>query len=401
MIPFLRQIKNHFDHYYRESEEVYCQPYIVNIERDFSKYSFLQHYPDQQKVIDQLFARTVLFVDQQISISSILQADHCHLALYRLIREEVFSHLGHHGTESGVTLKHRTDLKGWFIKKNFSYESDNSPEGFIKTVTAKDFPFWMVPRSLMSASSLPIKILSGLTNPLRAVISERGRYWISKLKFKHVRMVEEYLYELPGTPLEYPLHRRVVALSKEEQVVSQMENLQRFVNMAKQNPEKLSEIAREICLLIKHVRLIDNQLNDIRFLDDETDTVIFLDAEPIGGMADVSSNFLELTGKEFQTFDPGFFPLVGLKVLQTNISLEMTQEGIKADDIRLVQDIFDQVINQTIEGIIRERRSELIKQYSYRLCPFLPLTLLIKDTFQMTYQRWIIPFFTQQPAIQE
>jgi hypothetical protein len=155
--------------------------------------------------------------------------------------------------------------------------------------------------------------------------------------------------------------------------------------------------------LIKHVPLTDNQLNHIRFLEDETntDTVIFLHAEPIGGISDVSYDFPELTGKEFQTFDPGFFPLVGLKIFQRNISLEMTQKGIKANEIRLVQDIFNQVISQTVQEIIQERGSHLIKQMTYRLCPFLPLTFLIKDTIQMTCQRWITTFSNRWRPLQE
>lgn len=357
MFEIIHTTANYFKHF-NQTLETGNQPQIVDLKRDFNRYSFLKHHPGKQNAIQQVFEKAILNHGQAVSCNSLLQAVEFQEKDVRLLENMGFCQLSNH-EETGLVLEH-PDFPEWLIKKNYGYRQvENQLKRITKSVSATDFPWWMLPSRLREHSKnsqIGIRVPNDVINPLRVVILERGQQCINDLGLDKVRAAKEYLYELPmlaQDEVEKPWYERIVVISKKEKIVSETTNLYRFVGMAYHCPSKLIRLAKQIAYFIKYTLVTDTHLNNIRFLDDDTDTVLFMDGEPVGGLADVSEPRM---ASAVQEYDPGFFALLGLKKLIISIRENMEDEGIPEKDIQEVQALFNQAVDPIKDEIIRERR---------------------------------------------
>lgn len=235
----------------------------------------------------------------------------------------------------------------------------------------------MLPRHLRSLSAnslLGIQAPNDVISPLRVVMLERGRYWIKNLGLTLVKAASEYLYCLPGSDSKKPFYQRVVVISKKENILDDSNHIKHLVEMAILRPNKLSELAHQISVFIKHTHLTDNHIGNFRFLDDNSDRVVFLDGEPIGALAEASQAQMVRT---FSQYDQGFFPLLGLKRLQKRIPEQLKGYDVSFSNIQLITQIFNAEIEPIKKEIICERRWENVKILTWHYFPILPLVLAI------------------------
>lgn len=361
-MTFVHDATKYVKHLYQETEEAYQQPLVVNLENEFSRYSFIKHHPEKEEAIDQLFRKTIAKSDDQlITVGSLLQTSEFKAEDLILLEKIGFRQLSNN-PKTGVVLEHE-ELKGWLIKKNYGHVRVGTElKRIAKVVSASDFPWWMLPATMRHHSKttpVGIKVPNDIINPLRVVMLKRARQWIKRLNLTQVKAVKEYLYRLPDTAKDQaqPLHQNFVVISKKANIVSEEENLQRFVTMAYHRPKKLEELVQKISLVIKYMPLTDACLRNIRFLDDDTDTLTFFDGEPIGGLTDISQPQMI---KGIQEYDRGFFSLLGLKKLTASIREQMEGNFSEAK-IAKVQEIFDRVTLPIKNTIIYERGAYLIK----------------------------------------
>lgn len=337
----------------------------VDVERNFSRFSFFDHHPKQQKEIDQIFKMTISDSNGTlVSVSTLLEAstlDDEHLDLFKKLG---FTQLSSN-PEIGMILEHPS-LPGWLIKKNYGFQKiEGHSKRILKVVKGSDFPFWMLPPQLMNfsdKSSISIQVPNDMINPLRVVMLRRGRKWIKQLGLNHVRAAKEYLYILPTVSSSKPLYKRSVVISRKENVLSSTDSLCQYAKLANLHPERLRQIASQIVLLIQKLKLTDSHISNFLFLDDDSDTVIVVDGEPIGGLADAGHSDMV---KAVEAFDPCFYSLLGLKKLQESISEQMSLDEIELKDIKKVQKIFDEVISSAITNIIQERAWQIVKDRIY------------------------------------
>jgi hypothetical protein len=393
MAGIVHTFANYFNFLY-ESSKIGQESPVVNLEQDFHRYSFLKHHPEEQEAISKIFQKTVRRKEQVIRLSSLLQAEECRLEDLKILKEMGFRQLSHH-PEVGLVLEHQ-DFPNWLIKKNYGYRRvEDQRLRITKEVKAYDFPWWMLPPHMQKFSKrtlIGMRVPNDVVHPLRVVTLERGRQWIERLSLHHIKAATEYLYSLPlEETSEKPLYERVVVISKKENILTERANMQRFVEMAHQRPNQLYQLARQIAFFIKYTLLTDTHLNNIRFLSDQTDTVLFLDGEPIGGLADLSQPRLTST---IQSFDPGFFALLGLKKLITSMRDYMESENIPSADIQRVQDIFNRAVKPIQEEIIRERRWYWIKMTIKRYVEIFCATVIsMLSHMRVAYPRLAIPSF--------
>lgn len=393
MTGFIHTFANYFNFFY-ESPTIGQQSCVVNLEQDFHRYSFLKHHPEEEEAISQIFQKTVIHKGRMIGLCSLLQAKECGAEDLTILKEMGFRQLSHH-PEVGLVLEHQ-NFEDWLIKKNYTYRRiEDQRMRITKEAKGYNFPWWMLPPHMQKFSKttlMGIRVPNDVINPLRVVTLERGRQWIERLHLNHIKAATEYLYPLPleGTDGK-PLYERVVVISKKEHILTERANMLRFVELAHQRPDQLYQLARQIALFIKYTLLTDTHLNNIRFLDDQTDTVLFLDGEPIGGLADSSEQFF---ANKIQSYDPGFFALLGLKKLITSIPDYMESEDIPDSDIQKVQDIFNRAVKPIQAEIIRERRWRWIKMTINRYVEiFLAAVISMLSNMRLAYQRLAILSF--------
>lgn len=395
MFYLYQNIKIYFNALYSNTNDIYNQPKIADLEQDFERYSFLKRYPGLEQTIQSIFSQKVA----NVSVENVLQKLEFKDSDGKILEQSGFKQLKSK-TKLGVILKH-ADILGWLIKKNYHYEGN---ESLFKKVLAPSFHFppWMLPSRLQQKvrenSDIGVRAFNGFINPLRVVMLKRGRQWIKKLNLNHLKACKEYLYRLPHPNLQLPRHANYVVFSKEENLLSHIESLKRFAALAETEFERLRLIARQICLFIKHTYLTDMHIGNMRFLDDETDTVAFFDGEPVGALSEASE---EHVAEIFEEYDIGFYPLLGLKKLQYSISEYMSPEQISQSSIEKVQSIFDQEINQVSQEIIAERYCHHLKgkisNFSFANSLLNPAVNLVT----LTCERIFSYFRPQNPLIEQ
>lgn len=402
MISLYQNIITYFNATYSSGDEIYNQPQITDIQKDFPLYSFVKHYPEKEQIIQRLFSQTVND-DDNVSIENILQEREFQDSDELILKEYGFEQLNDDpNTEStnlldklikknksGIILQH-SDLPGWLIKKNYVLRNG----AFIfKTVSTNDFPLWMLPSDLQQKIKPGDTINLGASNAfihlLRPAMLKRGRQWIKKLDLNHLKACKEYLYLFPHYDPDLPRYCHYIVLSKKENLLSQADSLRRFAELAKTNCKRLQIIAHQICVFIKHTLLTDMYICQLHFLDDDTDTIVLCDGEPIGAMSEISD---KEAIEAFKDYDTGFFALLGLKELRSSLSKSMDCEKIDGESIKIVQDIFNKEIKQISQQIIAERRCHQIKATLLKL--FLAQFLLnfIANIITAIYKRIALYF---------
>lgn len=334
----------------------------VNLEKNFKLFSFTDQVPDKKDEIDKIFQMTVTNAGgESVSVADLLNTQELGEEDLSLFGKLGFQQLSSH-PEVGVILEH-PKLSGWYIKKNYGFErGEKASKRILKVVKGSDFPEWMLPSGLSKKlsskdSPITIQVPNDVIHPLRVVMLRRGRKWIKQLRMSQIQAAKEYLCLIPGAKDKHPLCKRVVVLSKKEDVLSPSDNLQHYAKLAEKDPAQLKLIAREIVLFIQKVRLTDNHLNNFPFSADKK-TVIAVDGEPVGGLADTA--YPEMV-QAVKAFDPGFYSLMGLKQLHTTIAEQMKAEGIGLKAIARVQAIFGEAIQDGITREIQERYWHTVK----------------------------------------
>ncbi len=328
----------------------------VDLKQNYLKYSFSTKYPEKTKEIDRIFNQTTEKNSHLHSLATILKKPYLDTNDLTLLKKLKVAQLSADPT-GGVILEH-PDFPNWLIKKNYGYfQEDELLNPIRKLVEAENIPSWMLPKQfkdLPSNKSLLIHVPNDVINPLRVVMLERGQKIINAFKLKHIKVAKEYLHQLPNCDDSLPIHHSLVVISKKEPILNRSESLNHYVKLAKNCPEKLQQIARDIVRFISALRLTDSHIDNFPFLNDGSDTVIAIDGEPVGGLADINETRMVESLKEF---DPGFFSLVGLQKFQSSICQKMRSEKIDFIDILKVQEIFDTEIKIAHTEIIAERSS--------------------------------------------
>lgn len=387
MDPLIQEFTTHLYNFYGDFREK-DQPPMVDLEKEFHCYSFLDHHPEEQAKIDELFKKTVIDSNNQsISLSELLEASELGEEDLSSFYEMGFNQINSH-PETGVSLEHPS-FKGWLIKKNYGFlRQGDLSKRIVKSVSASDFPKWMLPDDLKSVPEdkpISIKVPNDIIHPLRVAMLKRGRQWIRRLQLTCVKAAKEYLFLLPNADPSQPFYKRVVVISKKENILSESENLHRFAKIVHDDPLKLQEISRQIVLLVKNWKITDAHLHNLRFLDDGTDTLMCIDGEPIGALADASQPEMV---KAIQAFDQSFYSLLGLKKLQNSLPMQMEEEGIAEEDSFKIQKIFNANIAKMEEEINRERTYRLIEEIARRSSFFIDLILNLFAAFRSFYQRY-------------
>lgn len=371
MINAIYQLSEFFKPPY-DNNVVYNQPQWIDIASYFHRYSFLRHHSNQAEAIQELFSKNVSRSDGTVvSFSSLLQQD-----FHGCEDEELFTKMGfkclNFKPEAGlgVVLEHPS-FPGWLIKKNYRYV-ENSRIALLKGVELKSveaekvFPAWMLSPQTQRNGKIIIKAPCDVINSLRVVMQENGKNWIMRLNLDRLKAADEYLYLLPHCSIEESgdsksFHKKVVVISKKESIVDAKNNLHHFAALARNDPDKLREIARQIALFITCNPLTDLHLYNFSFLDDDSDTLLFMDGEPIGWLADCSDPNMEET---YKNYDRGFYPILGLKKLQESITEQINKQKGSLTELQAVKRIFDEAINNRVQVIIWERTWHWIKYYA-------------------------------------
>ena len=195
------------------------QALTVNLEKDFSHFSFTEHFPDKKHLIDELFSRSI----EGMSVSSLLQSSELEDTHLNLFKRLGFKRLNKN-PKTGVILEH-PNFPGWLIKKNYSFQKEERFSKLAintKVVRGSNFPDWMLPHHLKNQPKdklISIKVPNDVINPLRVVMLKRGAKWIDRLKLTSIKAAQEYLYYLPTASSAQPFHQRVIVISKKENVL--------------------------------------------------------------------------------------------------------------------------------------------------------------------------------------
>jgi hypothetical protein len=372
---FFHSISDKVKDFYQDP--VFSQPRTVDLVRDFNRYSFLKHRPEETDNIQKLFDLTVTRSTGEVcSVRQLLMEREFHPTDIALL-EKIGFHQRNSNPRNGIQLEHG-NFRGWLIKKNFGLSNSFR---LMKRVYASDFPFWFFPTRLRDRSEIGIQAPNEVIHPLRVVMLERGKQWIDRLHLHNLKAGEEYLYPLSDEG-KIPLHLRVVVISKKEDILGDDENIRRFIKLAEEEPEKLVKIARQIVLFIKCTHLTDMHLFNFQFRNDDSNTLCLLDGEPIGALADESEPPMV---KTYGEFDPAFFPILGLKYLKANIPEQLQGEGILQSTILKIQGIFDKEIDQMITEITIERTLDLFKKDIMQHYPILDPIFMI---FALIFALW-------------
>lgn len=384
MTSFIQSLLNitcTFNPFQQETQRI-DRSLAVNLEKDYQRYSFLVHHPEEQQKINDIFQMTIQ--DKHgvsVSVDSLLQKNQFFNEDLDLLEALGFSQLSLN-TQGSIVLEHPS-FQGWLIKKNYGFANDvhGKSNRISKFVSGSNFPSWMLPPDLRNVEQdemINIAMPNDIIHPLRVVMLKRGRQWIKYLKLTHIKAVKEYLYELPKVSSAKRLYERVVVISQKADILDESANLHRFADMAIEDPKRLMKIVDEIVLLIKCWKLTDTHLHNFRFLDDDTDTLIAIDGEPIGALADASEPRMV---ESVRSFNPGFYSLLGLKKLEISIYEKMEEEGIESSKIEVVQTLFHTKITVAMNEIIQQSAWSLIKKTLYESSYLLNLASTIHRNF--------------------
>lgn len=365
MIRSIFNLPNYFITLYH-NYGVYNQPQSIDLVKDFDLYSLSKHQSEVSKKVQALFNKSVQREDRTfVTFASLLEHDD-----YEREDEKLFERLGfkqlNTNPEVGIVLEHPS-LPGWLIKKNYSQSLNENKElkrsfKCIPLHNFQEFPVWMLPskefgkKELAKAQDPVCGVPADLINPLRVVMLKRGQEWIDRLNLDKLKVAEEYLCLLPNCAVakdDKPLNKKVVVISKKEEILDNPSNLSRLVELAKKNPKELETIFQQLADFIKYNPLTDLHLFNLPFLKKASNTIFLMDGEPIGTIADAADKDMV---KYIQGFDPGFFPIAALKMLKAKIPEQLTDVPFSKREIKAIQDIVDPIIDACIQKIILERR---------------------------------------------
>jgi hypothetical protein len=203
---------------------------------------------------------------------------------------------------------------------------------------------------------------------------KRAKECIKNLNLNRVKACREYLFPIPGAPQNAPLHHKYTVISQKVPLMNEFDSINKFINLAKDNPQELREIITQICLVIKHTHLTDMHINNIRFAADGSNKVYFFDGEPVGGLADISEPEMR---KSFEGTDFALFPLVGMRFLQESIKVPFQSHHLRRSDLNIVQKIFNEIIDASVKSIVQDRRRYYLKIIASLICPLIPLAIII------------------------
>ena len=355
-------------------EEVYSQSSIVDVTHHFKSYNFLEYFPEKETHLQSFFRQPLNESHSVRTLSEFLQQNAFIGEHIELVRKLEFKILNAN-CRYGMILEH-PQLGGWIIKKNYSelITQGNERQRIRKGVRATQ-----VPSALLNSKNKALSDLVDVTilayhdynNPLRVEVLQRGKYWIKKLGLNLIEVSEEYLYPLPDTSEQLPLHQRTIVLSKKIDLLDSLSSIEHYVQMAIERPSDLEILVRQICIFIKHTQIIDNHLDNIRFLANGSDTVLFMDGEP-GNLRDVTHEPMA----ESQNYDVSVFSIVGLRNLQHRITKDLFFDEIAYESSLKTQTIFNQIIDEEVNQIIKERQCDHKKSWTHFIFPGYFSTLL-------------------------
>lgn len=393
-MQFINSILNKFYSYYTGPGK-YQLPQVVDLDADLPLYSFKKNNPEEFKKIQRILETNFKLNDKTTCLDSFL-----HESLFNnqaLIKElvdkgfKIYSGLAN--KDLGIIFE--PPNSNWLIKQTFSYvkEGNDKAFSFTKHARAKNLPFWLYPTSkwvdafkdVITAPEVP----SDVVNPLRVVTIQRGSQCAKKYQFSHICVPKEYLYRLKSASDDSRLHKKYIVISEKLPILDSATTFKRIVQIAEKNPEKLKKIVNEICLFILHTHLTDMHFENIRLLEEtepgkEADRIAIIDGEPIGGLRDRSQVKLK---DSIESYDYATFPLIGLRRIQGCILDQGLISKIPSEQIEAVSEIFDKVIDEYVNDLIKERRWHYFKIISSFVCPVIPLALLVSAAVQTLWQK--------------
>lgn len=384
---FISQVSDHFHTFYQGDRSYYHAPQ-VNLEAEMQTYSFTQRYPEVAGRMTQIFEETLPFSEEnflgegfeeelipfKFTVGDAL-VDPISTEMMRdeLIEKNFTIYSGSH-TETSIVLEHAT-TPGWLIKQNFVSRWGDDERKIMRVVYSNNLPFWFFPfnRKSFSGTTKFVYAPNEALNPLRVVVMKRARTCIKHFNLDRISACKEYLLRIPHTPDNASLRDKYVVISKKVPILSEEASLQRYMDLARNAPEELKDILRQVCLVIKHTHLTDMHLHNIRFAADGTNKVYLFDGEPVGGLSDVSQVDMK---NAYKGLDFALFPVLGMRFLQEQTARLLRNHHFSEVDIARFQGILDSVINPAAESIINDRRWYYFKIISSLLCPLIPLIVI-------------------------
>lgn len=386
MLNVINQVSDHFHAFYQEDRSYYLAP-TVDLEAEMQTYSFRQRYPEEAERITQIFKENLPFIEENFSEDNafgpfkftvgdaLVDPIQTEMIRNELIRMGFTIYTGSH-TSTSIVLEHPS-TPNWLIKQNFMAQWGEEERKITRVAYSHNLPSWFFPLDRHSFSHMKRFICApnDALNPLRVVVMKRARTCIKHFQLDRIEACKEYLLRIPYTPDEASLRDKYVVVSKKAPILNEESSLQRYIDLARNNPEELKEILRQICQVIKHTHLTDMHLHNIRFAADGSNKVYLFDGEPVGGLADVSQNDMK---DLYKRLDFALFPVLGMRFLQEQTASLLRYHHFSESDITLFQGILDSIINPVAESIVNDRRWYYFKIISSLLCPLIPLIVIIQ-----------------------
>ncbi|WP_042281025.1 hypothetical protein [Candidatus Protochlamydia sp. R18] len=370
-------ISDSWSNFYELNVSYYHSP-EVNIEANIDDYSFDSREPEQAKLV-----ADILDFHLEVNgakIGDFLKKSSIITPLDRyLLKQNQFELYSSCDDIAGIVLGHPL-IPNFLIKQNFSITTSFAHPGsgkIFRFCSAARVPFWLCRFKdwFSQDRTKNIRVPNDVLNPLRVVTMKKARQYIKKQHLDRIEACKEYLFRLPDTATNAPIHKKYVVISKKVSILNSYDNIQKFIDLAKNNPNELAEILKQVCLVIKHTHLTDMHINNIRFAGDGSNKVYLFDGEPIGGLSDISEPDVK---KLFKGTDFAFFPILGMRVLQESLKVAFSDYCFKNRDYYEVQNIFDKVIDPIVESITQDRIRYYTKIIISIICPAVPLFVIAR-----------------------
>lgn len=158
-----------------------------------------------------------------------------------------------------------------------------------------------------------------VANPLRVVISERGRAEIARDPGYYTKVVvpEEKLWEVPGVPADAPLEDRFMPVAEKLDLLDPFDSI---IKLADMEEAELESMLEQLFRLNQSMGVTDLHLQNAVLTKDGKFASI--DLEPIGGLYDKSQKSRSIRyDRWFASWDPRVFGIIGVRKYETAAGL--------------------------------------------------------------------------------
>ncbi|MDP3683403.1 MAG: hypothetical protein Q8S01_05670, partial [Ignavibacteria bacterium] len=114
MNSLINDVKSKFNNLYQE-DKAYTQAATVDLEKDFNRFALSKYHSKQQKILDELFKKTVFVANKNVSVSSLMKEEVFYAEHFEALKSLGFTSIGSDShCPLGIVLEH-PGLPGWLI----------------------------------------------------------------------------------------------------------------------------------------------------------------------------------------------------------------------------------------------------------------------------------------------